>query len=82
MKTGYKTTEFWLSAAAMVVGLLLASGMFEPAACKASWCGTALQALGLVATLLAQLGYTASRAMAKKDAAKKEVALAALPLGE
>jgi hypothetical protein len=56
---GYKTTEFWLSATAMVVGAALASGLFP------SESGIE-KILGLAATILAQLGYTVSRTMVKK----------------
>jgi hypothetical protein len=56
---GYKTTEFWLSLAAMVVGAALASGVFP------SESGME-KILGLAATILAQLGYTVSRTLVKK----------------
>jgi hypothetical protein len=59
MKPGYKTTEFWLSVAAMLVGAALASGVF-PADSSGD------QILGLAATVLASLGYTVSRTIAKK----------------
>ena len=58
-KTGYKTTEFWLSFAAMIVGAALASGVFPTES-------GAERVLGLAATVLASLGYTASRTMVKK----------------
>ncbi len=60
-KPGYKTTEFWLSVAAMLVGAALASGVFETDS-------GGDRILGLAATVLASLGYTVSRGMAKKGA--------------
>lgn len=59
VKPGYKTTEFWLSFAAMIVGAALASGVFETDS-------GGDRILGLAATVLASLGYTVSRAMVKK----------------
>lgn len=58
-KSGYKTTEFWLSLAAMAVGVAFASDFFpiESGGDKI---------LGLAATVLAALGYTVSRSIVKK----------------
>ena len=61
-KKGIKTTEFWFSAAAAVVGLLFASGVIAPDSGGG-------EMLGLVATVLAAMGYTVSRGMAKKKVA-------------
>lgn len=58
-KPGYKTTEFWLSFAALVVGAAFASGVFP-----AESSGEKL--LGLAATVLTALGYTVSRTMVKR----------------
>ena len=58
-KKGIKTTEFWFSAAAAIVGLLYASGVISPDS-------GGDKMLGLVATVLAAMGYTVSRGMAKK----------------
>lgn len=58
-KPGYKTTEFWLATAAMIVGALFASGVFP-----AESGGERL--LGLAASILASLGYTVSRTMVKR----------------
>lgn len=60
MKTGWKTTEFWLSAAATVLGLVTASGAFSET-------GTVAKVVGLVVSGLAALGYTASRTALKAD---------------
>lgn len=67
MKPGYKTTEFWLTVAAVVVGLLIASGAFregEPV----------YQVLTFAASALAAMGYSFSRSSVKKGEAIKEVA--------
>ena len=58
-KPGYKTTEFWLATLAVVVGVLMASGAFESG-------DSVAKALALVASVLASLGYSVSRGMAKK----------------
>lgn len=57
-KPGYKSTEFWLTVAAQVVGLLAASGAI---AGESSWG----RLVGLAGMILAQLGYTYSRGMVK-----------------
>ena len=55
---GWKTTEFWLSLLAAVIGLVSMSGAI-PA-------GTGLeQVVGQVITILAALGYTVSRTVVK-----------------
>lgn len=58
-KPGWKTSEFWLTAAASVVGLALASGAFP----DESGVG---KVLGVVAMALASAGYSVSRGAAKK----------------
>lgn len=55
---GYKSTEFWLTAAAVVAGSLLSSGLL-PAV------GVAVKVTGLVVTVLGALGYTAARTCIK-----------------
>ena len=55
---GFKTTEFWLSAAATVVGLAIASGIVPTS-------GTWPQIVGLVTGVLGALGYTVSRTAVK-----------------
>ena len=59
MKPGYKTTEFWMTALAAVVGLLMTSEMFID---DSVWA----KGLGLVAAGLASAGYAVSRGMAKR----------------
>ena len=61
-KPGVKTSEFWLSLAAVIVGGVLASGAVTNE--------LALQVLGGAATLLAALGYNTARAWVKSNEAK------------
>lgn len=60
-KPGYKTTEFWLSLLATLLGFLLASGVMDSVG-EESWVARLVG--GLVA-VLASLGYSASRAKVK-----------------
>lgn len=64
-KPGYKTTEFWLTFVAMLVGSLMASGLLDVTA-------TAVdnQLAGMVAMMLSGLGYTAARGFAKSSETK------------
>lgn len=61
-KPGIKTTEFWLSTAATLLGLLFASGAVTSNA--------ALQVMGLAASLLTALGYQVSRGFVKSSGNK------------
>jgi len=61
-KPGYKTTEFWLSLAAMVIGAAMASGAFGDES-------TLGKIVGLAASVLGALGYTITRGAVKKAAA-------------
>ena len=58
VKPGYQTTEFWMTAAATVVGLAIASGIVPTS-------GTWPQIVGLVTGVLGALGYTVSRTAVK-----------------
>lgn len=58
-KPGIKTTEFWLSLAAAVVGVLAASGGLDPAS-------PAAKVVGITAVVLAAMGYSVSRGLAKQ----------------
>lgn len=62
VKPGYKTTEFWLSTAAMLVGTLLSLGVFPSE-------GPVMKILGVAAIVLSLLGYQVTRAGVKKAAA-------------
>lgn len=58
-KPGYKTTEFWLSTAATIIGILIASGAIADT--------TALgRAIAFIGSALAAAGYTYGRALVKK----------------
>jgi len=61
IKPGYKTTEFWLSTAATLVGLAVGSGAIPS---TAPWG----QIVGLITALLGSMGYTVSRAQVKAAA--------------
>ena len=56
---GWMTSEFWLSLVAVVVTYLLSSEFGD----EATWWG---KGLAIIATVLAALGYTASRAVVKR----------------
>lgn len=57
-KPGYKTTEFWLSLVAVLIGALAGSGIVPES-------GPWAQVIGLVTAVLGSLGYTVSRGIAK-----------------
>ena len=65
MKPGYKSTEFWLSTAALIIGACVASGFFP----VESSIG---QMLGMAMSGLAALGYTGMRSGVKKKQAEEE----------
>jgi len=65
MTKGYKTTEFWLSFAAMILGALMASGVIVEGSMAA-------QIIGGVMAILAQLGYTSSRTKVKEAEEKQQ----------
>lgn len=58
-KPGYKTTEFWLSLAAVLVGAVQASGLVPN---EGIWG----QMLGTITVALVSLGYTGARLSMKK----------------
>lgn len=57
---GYRTTEFWLKLAAMLLTALFASGVMTN--------NTVLAVAGIAATILGALGYTVARTMLKAGA--------------
>ena len=61
-KPGYKTTEFWLTTACTICGLLFASGVVSPEGTDAG-----SKAAALIASVLAAMGYSVSRAKDKAD---------------
>jgi hypothetical protein len=66
-KKGYLTTEFYLSSAAALLGILVASGIVDPSG-GGAWDKVA----GLVVSVLAALGYTIARAKVKIADSKKK----------
>ena len=58
VKPGYKTTEFWLTAGATVVGLVIASGLVPDT-------GMWPKVVALVVSAFAAMGYTVSRTAVK-----------------
>jgi len=60
-KTGWKTSEFWLSIAAVLVSVFLS---IEAAGDSLGWLGRAAE---LLATVLVALGYTVSRTLVKRS---------------
>lgn len=61
LKPGFKTTEFWLSLAAVVVGAIAASGVVPS---DSTW----ERVVGLVVSALAAVGYTGARLSLKRKA--------------
>jgi hypothetical protein len=61
VKPGYKSTEWYLSLAAVLLGALTTSGLLADGT-------TAARIAGLAVTLLAALGYTWSRTQVKAGA--------------
>jgi hypothetical protein len=59
-KPGYKSTEFWMSAAVAIIGLVIASGAVED---TSTWG----QILAYAMSTLTTLGYTAGRAKVKSS---------------
>jgi putative Mn2+ efflux pump MntP len=63
-KPGFKTSEWWLSLAALITSALLSSGLVSNS--------LALQCIGGVATLLTALGYQVSRSFVKSSEKRSE----------
>lgn len=75
MKPGYKTTEFWITILAQVIGILTTIGAFTPD--QADVLAQAVtQIAGIVVMVAGAFGYSLSRGMAKK----KEAGFVKLPL--
>jgi len=70
MTKGYSTSEFWLSLVAVLIGFAMSSGLI---AAGSTW----ERVLGLAASLLGALGYTASRAIVKSANSKASALTAA-----
>jgi len=73
MKPGYQTTEFWVTLASQVVGMLLLLGVVTPAQQEVLGIATgkaggiANEVIGIVTMVGSAFGYNLSRGMAKKD---------------
>jgi len=63
VKPGYKTTEFWLTMVASIIGLALASGLIPTD-------GEVYKIVGLAASVLTSMGYQVSRSSVKKSEAR------------
>ena len=57
-KPGYKTSEFWFTVVASIVGLIFASGAVPETS-------VGYRILALFATIVGALGYTVSRSIVK-----------------
>ena len=67
MKSGYKTTEFWLATVATVCGILYASGVITPEGVSG-----VEKAVAFIAAALASFGYSHSRGAVKASAPKNK----------
>ena len=73
MKSGYRTTEFWVTLVSQVVGILLLTGVVTPeqsevlgiAAGKGG--GIANEVIGIITMVGSAFGYNVSRGLAKKE---------------
>jgi hypothetical protein len=73
MKAGYKTTEFWVTLASQVIGILLLTGVITPeqsevlgiATGKAG--GIATDVIAIITMVGSAFGYNLSRGLAKKE---------------
>tara|TARA_Y100000310_G_C20036883_1_gene514366 strand:+ start:227 stop:454 length:228 start_codon:yes stop_codon:yes gene_type:complete len=63
VKKGYLCTEFYLSAAAAILGIIIASGVVDP-----EGLGTWDKIVGMACSLLAAVGYTVGRSKVKAAA--------------
>lgn len=61
VKPGWKTTEFWLTAAVTAASLLWGADVLSP-----EGAGTANKIFGFIVAALGTIGYTVSRGLAKK----------------
>ncbi len=66
MKPGYKTTEFWLSLLAVILGAIASSGLIDAYT-------TVAQVIAVGIAALTALGYSATRGYVKANARRSEV---------
>ena len=64
-KPGWRTTEFWMSIVASLIGVFAATGAFTPEQASALNQGMT-EIVGTLTPVLAAFGYTLSRGQAKK----------------
>ena len=72
-KPGFKTSEWWLSLAALITSALLSSGLVSNS--------LALQCIGGVATLLTALGYQVSRSLVKTSEKRSDALMEVSKMG-
>jgi len=70
MKAGYKTTEFWMTLLAALVGFVVSSGALENIEAS-HW---AVRLVGGLTVLLTTLGYTVTRGKVKSSESNKATA--------
>ena len=68
-KPGYKSTEFWLTFVALLIGALLSSGVVQEST-------SVHQMVVFVASALAAMGYTAGRTFVKHSTTKAKAIIA------
>ena len=67
-KPGYKTSEFWLTLVVVLLGTLMASGVFGDES-------VIMKAAGMAMATLKALGYTAARAKTKLASSMERASL-------
>jgi uncharacterized membrane protein YeaQ/YmgE (transglycosylase-associated protein family) len=72
MTPGYKTTEFWMSLAAVLVGAVMASGVLD----SLGQDNAVVRIVGIIASVLGAFGYTAARGFVKAAAGNAVAAIA------
>jgi hypothetical protein len=65
LKAGVKSSEFYLSLAAVVLGIVISTGVADP-----DGLGAWDKVVGVICTLLAAFGYTTGRSKVKAAAEK------------
>lgn len=73
VKPGYKSSEFWLSLAAVAIGYLLTSGVLDS---NDEGQARIIKGLVAIAGILGALGYSGLRTSAKKSTAEAAAAIA------
>ena len=70
-KPGWKTTEFWVTVAVQIVGLMAAAGIFTSEQAS-HWQRVAEMAGGLVAMIVSNIAYAQGRAKVKSAEAQNQ----------